>query len=198
MSVVADFAKLLVEVVLQEVDVVDFVGMGGDEFADTFFVVDSHVAPALHFGCVVDVAQSAESGVGGQPRLVLFDKRLEIGRFHCLGAFLGKKLAGIGVLDIVDSFVVDLRQRVEAPALGGVICAAFGVGENSHLLKAQEHRMEGERRVGVIGVGVGPRVGHRGVVDGQNLNEALSGRGGPVDHCLEVDEVADSEVLFAA
>ncbi len=58
--------------------------------------------------------------------------------------------------------------------------------------------MEGERGIGVVGIGVGPCPGHRGVVHRKELEHLLSGHGAPVDHLLEIHEIAGSEILLAA
>ena len=58
--------------------------------------------------------------------------------------------------------------------------------------------MQGEGRVGVVGVGVFPGTGHRGVVDRQQLDHPLPRRRGPVDEQLQVRKLADAEALVRA
>ena len=75
----------------------------------------------------------------------------------------------------------------------------FGlVVQFAHLFQTQELGVQGKGRVGVVGVGVLPRVGHRGVIDRKNLNNRLTGRGGPIDHQHQVVELTHTEALIGA
>ena len=61
-----------------------------------------------------------------------------------------------------------------------------------------ELRVQGEGGVGVVGIGIRPRAGHRGVVDRQDLDDALTSGRGPVNQLFQILELADSEAAFAA
>ena len=58
--------------------------------------------------------------------------------------------------------------------------------------------MEGKDGYAGVGVGVAPGMAHRGVVDRQYLQYALVGVCHPIDHALEVAEVAHSETALCA
>ena len=53
--------------------------------------------------------------------------------------------------------------------------------------------MQGEDRDAAVGIGVRPCVCDSSIVDWQNLQRTLSGQTYPVDHLLQVAEVADTE-----
>ena len=59
-------------------------------------------------------------------------------------------------------------------------------------------RVQGERGNGIVGIAVLPRVGHHRIVDRQELDEVLPGRRRPVDHFLNVMELADAETVGGA
>ncbi len=56
--------------------------------------------------------------------------------------------------------------------------------------------MEGENGVGLVGIRVGPGMGHRGVIDGEHLDEPLAGLGSPVDKHLDVVKFTYAEVFL--
>ena len=58
--------------------------------------------------------------------------------------------------------------------------------------------MKRESRAGVVGVRVGPRMGHRGIVDREYLKELLPCSHCPVDHLHKVEEIAHTEILLCA
>ena len=58
--------------------------------------------------------------------------------------------------------------------------------------------MEGIDTDGVIGIAVLPSIGHVRIVDGQHLQYALLGLRTPVDHLLQITEVAHAETALAA
>ena len=58
--------------------------------------------------------------------------------------------------------------------------------------------MEGIDTDGVIGIAVLPSVGHVGIVDRQHLQHALLGLRTPVDHLLQIAEVAHAEAALTA
>ena len=58
--------------------------------------------------------------------------------------------------------------------------------------------MQRERGVGVVRIRVHPLVGHRRVVDRQQLQHCLAGHRRPVGHLLQVIELAHAEAVVAA
>ena len=95
-------------------------------------------------------------------------------------------------LGAVYPFVVHLGKCVEFAAQAAVCIILLDAG----LGQPDELRVQREGRVGVVGVGVLPGVGHRGVVDRQELDHALLRGDGPVYEQLQVEEFADSETLL--
>ena len=197
-GVVADALHLLVEVVLQIVYKVDVVLVVLDYLRHLFGRVLCVFAPLGKVGRAVFVAQDAEGGVVGQPALVARHKGGEVGRGHHLLALLGEDFAAVGHLALVDALVVYLGQSVELGGKVVVVLHALGVLQRPQLLQTQVHRVQGEGRVGVVGVRVGPGARHRRVVDGEELQEGLTRLRAPVNHLFEVDEVAHAEVALGA
>ena len=58
--------------------------------------------------------------------------------------------------------------------------------------------MQSKCRISVVRIGIGPRAGHRSVVDGQELKEILAGEHEPVHHFLQVIEIAYAKIIFRA
>ncbi len=156
------------------------------------------LAPAGEVGRAVDVAQHAESGIGQQPRAVAVDKVFVVAGGESARALLCKNLAEVLVLGGIHALVVDSRQGIELGTETLVILAAALVGEHTQLLKTQVHRVEGKARIGAVRIRVNPCAGDVCIVDGQYLEEILAGGLAPVDHLLEVVEVAYAEVFVGA
>ncbi len=199
MGVVADLTQLTVQMVLHEVDLRHLrvaIAPGRSQLPDRLRIICSPLAPATEIGCTVPVAQGAEGGIGPQPRLVAAEKLDELLRSQRSGTLFGEQLLQIGGLRGVDPLVIHLRKGVELLAQLSVFRHGPLVGEASHSLQPQELRMERIGRIGVVGIGVLPGSGHRGVVDRQDLNHLESGRPGPVYHLLQIVELAHAEALL--
>ena len=198
MAVVAHVAHLPVEMHLYPAVVVYLVLMLFYKSFEFFGGVFGHVAPCGEVGRAIGIAEHAICRIGYEPGAVGVDECLEIFRFHCLGAILGEEFAGICVFGVVDFLVIHILQSVELSGYGVVVGLALGILEASHLAKAQVHGVQSEGRVGVVGVGVGPGVGHCGVVDREHLDEFLACGGRPVGHFHQVEEFAYAEIILGA
>ena len=92
----------------------------------------------------------------------------------------------------IDLLVIDFGQGVQPVAQAAVFVVLFDAGGG----QPDELRVQGEGRIGVVGVGVFPCTGHGGIVDRQYLDDALPGGGRPVDEPFQVVELTDAEILF--
>ena len=140
----------------------------------------------------------AEGCIRHEPLLVLLEELLEGFALHRLTAFLGIELAQIGHLRIVHALIVDLRQGVELLLQGVIVGLALLVLQLWQLTEVGILWMEGIDADGVVGIAVLPGERHVRIVDGQYLKHALSGLGTPVDHLLQVAEVAHAEAPLTA
>ena len=91
------------------------------------------------------------------------------------------------------ALIVNLRQRVQLLAQLLIVGAALLVFQLRQLAQVRILRMQGIDADAVVGIAVLPRAGGVGVVDGQHLQDALAGLRTPVDHQLQVAEVAHAE-----
>ena len=194
-GVCANLFQLFVEVELLEAGESDLLRMGVPVGLRLFRGIDGPLAPFREVGRAELVAQGAENGVGEEPVPVVLDEGLVFRAFHDLAACRAFVYAfeQAGLLG-VDADIVDLRQGVELRLeflVGGRLAHAGGG-------KVEELRMQGKGAVGIVGVRVHPVPGHRGIVDREQLEDALARAGRPVGHLLEVVELSDAEVLFAA
>ena len=151
------------------------------------------VGPLREFGRTILLAQIAILGVRHEPRLRLVEELLEAGRRQHLAAFLAVQYVEVFCLGVVDAFVVDLRQGVELLAQGFKPFALFLVTDCGQGVKVGVLRMQREDAYAAVRIRVGPGVRGGGVVDGQQLQHALLCQGNPVDHLLQVAEVAHTE-----
>ncbi len=96
------------------------------------------------------------------------------------------------------AFVIDLWKFVEfAPKTVELRLTLF-VAQFSDFGRTDIERMQSERRVGVVGIGILPSSGHSGIIDRQNLYDVLSAPLAPVGKQAQVGELADTETLFRA
>ena len=101
-------------------------------------------------------------------------------------------------LGLVHPFIVDLWQTVEVFPQFLEIDAFFGISKRWQGIEVDILGMKGKDADATVGIRVGPGVGDGGVVDGQHLQHSLSRAGHPVDHLLQVAEVAHAETVFGA
>ena len=143
-GIFAHAGKLLGEVLLNPVNVVGVLLIVAQEGFDFGWSVCGVFTPVLEFGGVEPVAQYAECGIRFEPFLILFDEFLE-GFGACYPAFhLLEKFTGIGILGVIDAFVVDFLKRVQLFGDTVVVGAPVSVGEFAEFAQAQIHRMQRE------------------------------------------------------
>ena len=195
-GITVNLAHLLVKMILDIVHIIDIVLMFLYESGNLVGIVNGIFAPLSKFGSAVKVTEHTESGVGCQPIGIRLDKILEFGRCERLLTLLTENLAGKLILRIVYALIVDLLEGIKFRAEVVEIFLTRLILQSAELAQAQIHRMEGKRGVGVVGIRVGPRMGHRCVVDGQDLEEFLSRHYSPVNHFLKVEEIAHTEVIL--
>ena len=99
-----------------------------------------------------------------------------------------------GGLGLVHLLIIHLRKGLQFRLQGLV----FRIPPDTGRGQVQELRMQGERTDGVIGIGILPGMGHRGVVDRKELDYALTSLHGPVDQLLDVVELAHAETVLRA
>ena len=190
-GVAARLRELEVQVVLHEAVEGDLAAVAAGVCLDARLVVAGVFAPAGEVCRVERIAQGAEDGIGHEPVRVV---RKEPPVFPAAGRAPGVALESLAqqlLLGAVDSFVVDLRQGVQLVAQAEVLPVGLDAGRG----QAKVLRVQGECRDGVVGIGVLPGAGHRGVVDRQDLDDALPCGGGPVDEQPEVRKLPDAETL---
>ena len=129
---------------------------------------------------------------------VAVDERFEFVGFHGFLALGGEHLAHIFGFCAVHALVVHSWQRVEFAAEALEFLTLGLVAYCAQFLQAKVHRVQGEGGVCVVGVRVGPCVGHGGVVHRQELHECLSCGHSPVDEFEQVVEIAYAEIVVAA
>ena len=68
--------------------------------------------------------------------------------------------------------------------------------QTRQLIQIDIHRMESVNRDAVIGIRIHPGVRHRRIVDGQDLDDSLSREDCPIDHLLQIPEIAYAPTGF--
>ena len=148
--------------------------------------------PAGEVGRARFVAQRAEGGIGDEPVSIGGDEVLVVAACRSAGSVAFERPAEQPQFVPVDPFVVYFGECVQFVAQGAVLV----VLHDARGRQPDELRVQGEGRIGVVGVGVFPCTGHGGIVDRQYLDDALPGGGRPVDEPFQVVELTDAEILF--
>ena len=188
----ADLGQLRVQVVLHEAVKRDFAAVAAAVGFDGLFVVAGVIAPAGEIGGAEFVAQRAEGGIGDEPVSIGGDEVLVVAACRSAGSVAFERPAEQPQFVPVDPFVVYFGECVQFVAQGAVLV----VLHDARGRQPDELRVQGEGRIGVVGVGVFPCTGHGGIVDRQYLDDALPGGGRPVDEPFQVVELTDAEILF--
>ena len=140
----------------------------------------------------------AEGGIGDEPILIGVEEVFVLLALEHLGAFLLIEQRQVLKFGFVDALIVDLGQRVQLLAQLLELGLALLVSEFGQLPQVDVLRVQGIDADAVVGITVAPGMGDGGVVDGQHLQGALACACHPVDHQLEVTEVAHAETALAA
>ena len=172
----------------------DVAAVAAAVFFDGFGIVPGIIAPAGEVGRAGLVAQRAEYRIGQEPVRVGLHEIRVVAACGDVCAVAFESASQQAQFVVVDPFVVDLRQGVQFVAQAAV----FIVLLDACIGQVEKLRMQGECRIGVIGVGVLPRSAHRGVVDRKQLEHALSGRRGPVGQAFQVAKLPDAEIFLRA
>ena len=162
-------AHLLVKVVLQIAHIVYLMAVCLNEGIDLGGIIGCILAPLSKVGRAILVAQHAECSIRHKPLLILSHESLILVALNHPGALLCEDFVEIGYLALVDALIVNLWQGIELASQIVVVQTALGISQDTQLRQSQIHRVQSKARVGVVGVRIGPCVGHRGVVDGQYL-----------------------------
>ena len=153
--------------------------------------IDCIASPFREIGSPLFVTEAAIDRIREQP-LVGRDELLAGGALKDL--LSGDLIDFAEIFDLldVDLFVVYLGESVE-----GVLELPVGlVDADAGIRQVDELRVEREGRHGVVGIRIGPGEGHRRVVDGEELDDALTGQGGPVGEFFDVVELAYAEAVL--
>ena len=188
----ADLGQLRMQVVLDIAVECDVAAVAAAIGVDGFAVIAGETAPAGEVGRARFVAQRAEGGIGDEPVSVGGDEVLVVAACCSAGSVAFERPAEQPQFVPVDPFVVYFGEGVQFVAQGAVLV----VLHDARGRQPDELRVQGEGRIGVVGVGVFPCAGHGGIVDRQYLDDALPGGGRPVDEPFQVVELADAEILF--
>ena len=168
------------------------------ERLDLLRVIGRKFGPLAEVRSAKCIAQVAEGCVGLQPLLVGFKELLELLRGEYRFPFLLEDEVEVLPLHLIHSLIVYLGQGIQlflAAVEGGHLLLVLQCAE---LTQVGVHRVERIDGDAVVGIRVGPRMGDGGVIDGQNLNGPLIGLYGPVNHQLQVTEVAHTHALLRA
>ena len=144
----------------------------------------------------VKVAVVAESCVWHEPLLIIGKEALEVGLLCECSLFLCEYLTQVFHLRFVHSFIVYLRQGIKFFLQCGIMFATSFVFQFRELSQVSILWMECIDAYAVVWIGVGPGMGDVCVVDGQNLQHTLFSVCHPVNHHLQVSEVAHAETAF--
>ena len=188
----ADLGQLRMQVVLDIAVECDVAAVAAAVGVDGFAVIAGEAAPAGEVGRARFVAQRAEGGIGDEPVSIGGDEVLVVAACRSAGSVAFERPAEQPQFVPVDPFVVYFGECVQFVAQGAVLV----VLHDARGRQPDELRVQGEGRIGVVGVGVFPCTGHGGIVDRQYLDDALPGGGRPVDEPFQVVELTDAEILF--
>ena len=156
------------------------------------------VRPLRECSGAAEIAVVGKGSIGHKPLFVLLEELLEGLALHHLAAFLSIEFAQILHLGIVHPLVVNLRQGVQFFLQSVVVGLACLVLEGRQLAQVGILRMQGIDADGVVRIGILPGMSDVRIVDGEYLQHALLRLGAPVDHQLQVAEVAHAEATLAA
>ena len=187
------FLELFVQQVLQEAVEIHLGRVLLREFQGFPPVVTAPFPPGGEIGRSMAVPEHAEHGIREQPLLVGVHERLVLGG--------GAGLLSLGALEelpqetqfrLRDRLVIHGRKGFQFlfPGLVGRILADAGIRQ------VDVHRMQRKGAHGIVRIGILPGMGHRGVVDRKELDDALPGRHGPVHQLLDIMELTHAEAVL--
>ena len=149
-GIVAHFAQLFVEVILNKIYIVDFVAIGFDKSVNLFFLIFSIFAPAVKVGCFELVAQHAIGSIGFKPRQIVLHKCAICDCRRKLLAHLGIQCFYVCLLKFVHLLIVYHCQSIK---VGSFFASPFGfcfIFQFADGIGTDIHRMQGESGIGII------------------------------------------------
>ena len=96
-------------------------------------------------------------------------------------------------LSFEHAFVVNLWQGVQLLAQCLELSALSGILNLGQLTEVSVLWMQGVDADSIVGIAILPRTRHVGIVDRQHLQNALVGLVNPVNHLLQITEVAHAK-----
>ena len=185
--------ELPVQQILQVAVEVHFGGILPGEGKGLPPVITAPFAPRGKIRRAVAVPEDAEHGIREEPLLVGVHERLILGgsgRLLPLGTL--EEFPQKRELGLRDGLVIDGRQGLQGlfPGLVGRILTHAGVRQ------MDIHRMQRERAHGIIRIGILPGMGHRRIVDREDLDDALPGLHGPVHQFPDIVEFTHAETVL--
>jgi hypothetical protein len=94
--------------------------------------------------------------------------------------------------------VIKARKGFEPTALSGVTGGTDGIAERTEMLKGQVNRVKGIDRSDFVGIRVGGDKGRGGIIQGEELYDALTCLGRPINEGKDISKVADTGALLCA
>ena len=149
-GIVAHFAQLFIEVILNKIYIVDFVAIGFDKSVNLFFLIFSIFAPAVKVGCFELVAQHAIGSIGFKPRQIVLHKSAISDCRRKLLTHLGIQCFYVCLLKFVHLLIVYHCQSIK---VGSFFASPFGfcfIFQFAYCIGTDIHRMQGESGIGII------------------------------------------------
>ena len=110
-------------------------------------------------------------GIGFKPLAVILKPLFELPRVQGLLTPFFKDLTDIVELHTLHRFIVGIVQRIQFSLLPQEGRHPFLVTQRPKSFEVEILRMQGESGNDVIGIGVAPRTGSGGIIDGQQLDD---------------------------
>ena len=197
-EIVAHLTQLAVEMILHIVVESHLLLVALGKCCASFLNKLREGCPLRKICCLILVAQHREYRIRHQPRTILL---LEVAvrlALHTTSTQLLVHLAEILHLRLHYALIIHLWQSIQL-RLQSLHLGSVGIATQvAHVAQAKIQRMQSKARQGIIWIGVRPGQRHRGVVDRQNLNHALTSLCAPVTQELKVGKFAHAETMLRA
>ena len=154
------------------------------------------VRPFREVGTSIGITQMTVLCIRYKPRLTCLEEILVPLRCHHCLALLLKENAKIGSLCIVHTLIVNLRQGIQFLTQCFILSFQTTIFYLRKCCQIYILRMECKNGDTTVWIGVGPGVGDGGVIDGKHLQQTLTCLCRPVNHLLQITEVAYSKAIF--
>ena len=159
-------------------------------------IISAITRPLTEVRSLVSIAQITENSIRTKPFLISLIKVAEGIRSQYFFSLLLEYETEIVPFRFIDRLVVYSGQGIQLfPAFFEFGHLLF-IFQLSQLFQVGVHGMESIDRDAVIRIRVCPSMRHGGVVDGQNLYSLLVSGYRPINHTLQITEVAYTKALF--